>query len=445
MSVSIPWTEKYRPRRLIEVVGNKKAITELITWLKSWEKGTPKKKAVLLYGPPGTGKTTLVHVIASEFEYELIELNASDIRRSAELDRIITRAISIGSLFGRRGRIIFFDEIDGMSGTEDRGGLSKIAEIIGISRVPIIMAANDPWDPKFRTLRDMSLLIRLNRLNRNEIMRVLSRICMREGIKADPAALRLIAEFSEGDLRSAINDLQAIAQGRKMLTVEDVKGVLSRRNREHDAFTVLKLLFSAKTAEQAKAILSQSSLDYDMLFQWIHENLPYQYRDPEELWQAYEALAKADIYFGRIKRTQNWSLLSYAIDMMTAGVAIARKHPYHFVKYRFPQRILLLSRTREARRLRELVCERIAKQIHVSKRYASVEMIPLLKVIFCSNPKIGAKIAKALELNEDMINIITGDRRITKEILKITSQLEREERRESLKSSRRRPSSPLFM
>ena len=438
MSVNVPWAEKYRPRRLVEIVGNKKAISTLMTWLKSWEKGIPNKRAVLLYGPPGVGKTTLVHVIANELGYELIELNASDIRRAEELERVIARALNTSSLFGTKGRIIFFDEIDGMSGTEDQGGLAKIVDIIERTRIPVIMAANDPWDPKFRTLRNLSLVIRLNRLRVHEVMRILGRICMSEGIKADPAALKAIATMAEGDLRSAINDLQAVAQGRKFLTLEDVQG-LGRRIREYDVFTVLKMLFSARTAEEAKAVLSRSAIGYDMLIQWIHENLPYQYKDPEELWKAYDALSRADVYFGRIRRTQNWSLLSYALDLVTAGVAMARKHPYHFVKYQFPKRLLMLSRAKSARQLREAICKRIARQIHVSKRYANAEIIPLLKVIFEANPMMGAKIAKALDLNKDMIDLITGDERCTKAILKNMRQIEEEK-----EEGERKPFSPLF-
>ncbi len=417
MSLRIPWAEKYRPKRLNEIIGNRRAALELYRWVLQWTKGIPDKKAALLYGPPGTGKTTAVYAVANELGYEVIEMNASDLRRAQDIDRVIARAVSVGSLFGAKGRIILLDEIDGMSGTEDRGGLSEILRVIEVTRVPIVMTANDPWDPKYRPLRDVSVLIRFNRVNKNIVTKILQNICMKEGIKADLSALRLIAELSEGDVRSAINDLQAIAEGRKVVTVEDVKALIAKRYREYDAFTVLKLLFSSRTSEQARAVLSQSSLDYNDLKEWIHENLPYQYSDPEELAEAYDALAKADVYLGRIVKSQDWGLLSYAIDMMTAGVAMARRHPYHFVKYKFPSRMLILSKTKEVRQIRDRVLERIARKAHISKRGAATEYLPFLRVIFRANPKMAAGIAKWLELNEEMIEYVAGDKSIAKKIV----------------------------
>ncbi len=421
MSRVLPWVEKYRPRRLSDLVGHEQAIRQVLAWLNSWRKGAPEKKALFLYGPPGVGKTTLVHVLAREKGYELIELNASDLRRASDIRRVVSTALNTGSLFGAKGKIIFFDEVDGMSDVADKGGLDEILKIIKESRIPVILAANDPWSPKLKPLRDISLMVRLNRLRTSDVVKILKRICEKEGIKADPAALRLLAEKNEGDLRSAINDLQAIAEGRKIITVDDVKYV-TKRYREYDPFTILSKLFNATRAEEAKALISQSMLSYDELILWIHENIPYYYRDPEEIAKAYEALSKADVYMGRIIKSGNWKLLSYVIDFMTAGVALAKKRiTRKFVRFQFPQKLVLMARSKEFRRIRDAIASRIAAAIHESRRYVLSELIFYLRAIFQLNPKQGALIAKKLGFNRDMVRYVAGDPNIAKQVIKYMS------------------------
>ncbi|HDD33595.1 MAG TPA: AAA family ATPase, partial [Thermofilaceae archaeon] len=99
----VPWVEKYRPRRIDDVVGNPKAKKAFVAWLNKWLAGRPDKKAALLYGPPGCGKTSLVHAAAIQLNLELVEANASDVRTSEALRRRIFRAATEGSLFRARG------------------------------------------------------------------------------------------------------------------------------------------------------------------------------------------------------------------------------------------------------------------------------------------------------------------------------------------------------
>lgn len=401
-----PWVEKHKPRRIEEIVGNDQAIAQFIGWLNLWGKGAPAKRAILLYGPPGCGKTLLVEVAAQELGYELIEMNASDLRTAEAIQKVVgASAAGFGSLFGARGKIIFLDEVDGVSGAEDKGGLAAIMKIIGDTKVPLVLAANDPWDPKLRPLRDLCEMVRFYRVRTPSLIAYLRKVCRVEGVKADEEALRIIAEGAEGDVRSAVNDLQALAQGLKELRATDVSW-LAVRDRGYGAFDLLKMLFSAKTCMEAKKVLDSSMLDYDMLLQWIHENLPLQYEDPEELAAAYEAMSRADVFLGRTRRTQEWGLLSYALDQMTAGVALARKGRYRFIKYQFPSRITLLSQTKARRENINLICAAVAKKCHISIRGAKTEYLPYIKFIFENNVEIAAKLAKWLELDEDMVKLL---------------------------------------
>ena len=78
------WVENYRPTNPNMVIGNEETRLNFITWLKNWNN---KSKPSLILGPPGTGKTTLVHAVAKDFGYEVLELNASDVRTKTKLEK----------------------------------------------------------------------------------------------------------------------------------------------------------------------------------------------------------------------------------------------------------------------------------------------------------------------------------------------------------------------
>ena len=71
------WSEKYRPQNISDMIGNEEARAALVEWFGKWKKGT---KPILLVGPPGIGKTTIANLAAKQFNYDMIGLNASDVR-----------------------------------------------------------------------------------------------------------------------------------------------------------------------------------------------------------------------------------------------------------------------------------------------------------------------------------------------------------------------------
>lgn len=410
MDKRTPWIVKYRPKHIDEVVDQDHAKKEILEWLNNWP--NVDKKALLLYGPAGTGKTSLIEAIANDLGYELIELNASDNRRKEDIDRIVVKAITTRSLISSSKKIILLDEIDGIATKEDAGGVEAVIKLIESTSIPIIAIANDPWDQKLRPLRELCKLIQFKKLTKTNMREHLFKICSNEGIECDKEAIEYIIDRSEGDLRAAINDLEAVSIGKTRITLNDVKILLRPRDKEHDPFETLRTLFSANYVWQAKSVLNQSQIDHEQLKLWLEENIPNQFQNIEDIVRAYDALSRADIYLGRIIRSGDWDLLTYAIELMTAGVSFAAKvsprDKYRWVKYSFPQRLILMNKAKEVRSTLEDLSKLIASRLHISSSTAKSCVIPLLRVIFITNPQQAAKIAINIGLSEKMVEILGG-------------------------------------
>lgn len=405
-----PWTIKYKPKSLKEVVGNKEAIQKFVEWIKSWDGGVPEKRAAFLYGPPGVGKTVTVEALANDFKMELVEKNASDYRTEEAVRRFAGLASQYGSLFGAR-RIILFDELDGLTGTADKGGVKAMIDVIKAAQCPIVLIANNAFDPRFTALRNYCLLIEFKKPTVAEVLKHLKAICLKEGIEAEENALKFIAQRSEGDIRSAVTDLQALAQGKKRLTYDDVSW-LGYRDRQENIFTVLRMIMYGKTCEGAKRAVNMADVDVDMLFEWIYENVPNHLTDPHDLAMAMDALSMADVYRGRIKKTQDWGFIRYVIDFMTAGVAMARMNTKTsgWTPFRFPERIQALSKSKEERGVQLEIGKKIKRKCHISATRASKEILPYLRIIFKNNAEMAAGIAKWLDLTPEMVEYIVEDR-----------------------------------
>jgi replication factor C large subunit len=375
------WVEKYRPEKLSEVVGNPKTTHRLLEWVKEFKAGKAKKKALLLYGPPGSGKTSAAYAISRELGYDIVETNASDVRTKDRVERIVGFASNLGSLDPKmEGKIILVDEVDGIHGRSDFGGLSAVKNIITRSREPVILLANNPWSlpPDFRVLCE---LLEFKRIDRRSILRVLKEIGAKEGVSGEERALNIISSNANGDLRSAINDFQSLGQGGK-ISVSDVSS-LFMRDSELTIFKALAQIFKTDSCDRAREATRESEEDPETMLNWLVENVPLEYEDPEDLAMAYSYLSRADIFLGRIKRRQDWRLLGYATDLMSCGVAVSKKKRYEkFVKYQYPRIFAMLARSRMRRNLVASIASKISKRCHVSTRVAAREFVPMLETLF---------------------------------------------------------------
>ncbi len=408
-------------------MGNRSVAAGLLSWIKAWSSGMKvKEKAALLVGPAGCGKTSSVYAVGSELEYEIKEMNASDTRNKEAMETIAKHSALEGSLTTgtRVKRLLLIDEVDGVHGREDRGGLSELIKIIRDSRVPIICTANDPWNPKLRSLRSYCKILKFRRLGSPSIKKVLKHICEMEGVKITENALDEIAENCGGDLRAAINDLEMICVGRKLVAIGDTK-ILSSRDKVKDIFQTLKELFSAKTLKEAVFSTKGLDMDHRMFFNWIYENAHLHAESPKELAELYESVAMADVFWCRILRKQNWKLLTYFYDYLTRSVWASKSARYKWKRYQFPSLISALAKSKAERRIKNQLGMKLGRIFHVSSKTAVKDIVPYLReIIGNSDVEKVAEFVYPLRLDEEELNFLAG--RKTKKILNAVEKIAKE-------------------
>ncbi|MBI2565324.1 replication factor C large subunit [Candidatus Woesearchaeota archaeon] len=394
--MSLPFSEKYRPEESSKIP-QPTAVAQLKQFLHSFN--NQKKKGIILYGPSGTGKTSAVHAIAKELKLELIEVNASDVRNTASLKEKLGNALQQISLFNS-GKIILVDEVDGVSGSEDRGGVSTLAMLLENSKYPIIMTANDPWDKKFSTLRNKCTLINFAGLDYRTITNILKEICAKESINYEEEDLKIIARRAGGDLRAALNDVQSIAS--QCVLKKEFIEIIDQRNKNESILQSLAKIF--KTTDPSVAV---SAFDYvdetpETLLLWIDENLPKEYKG-KELIDAYDMLSKANVYLGRIKKRQHWRFLTYFNTLITAGVAVVKREKSKgFVRYAPTTRILKIWKANMKNACKKSLAEKLSNFMHCSKKKI-IREIPMIKNIAKNNKKFLTKLEEELELDEKEI------------------------------------------
>lgn len=426
----LDWTERYRPNTLDKIIGNDKAVIELRKWAADWNKGKPKHKAVILSGKAGIGKTSCAIALAKDFGWTIIELNTSDARNAKKIKSVATTG-AVNETFSDDGefissnkggrKLIILDEADNLyeriknssnsnNDLSDRGGKKAIVDTVKITNQPMILIVNDYYGlikGSGESLKKYCKLIKFYNPYSNLIFNLLKKICLKEGINVDLNVLKNISDRCKGDVRSAINDLQSICMNKKQID-STALSVLGYRDREKDIFSSLREIFKTKNVKEIRENLMNLDLDPKLLMLWINENLPKEYIDKNDLANGYDMLSKADMFFGRTFKNQNYKLWSYACDLMNGGVATAKSHNYPNNRYNFPTYLRRRKSNKNKSDLRKTIVKKISKNCHNSGYKTKDQFFNYFIHMFRNNTYFAINMKDKFDFTEPEIKYLLG-------------------------------------
>ncbi len=318
------------------------------------------------------------------------------------------------------------------SDTSDRGGFGAIARLLRSTRQPLLLTVNDErvltrYSAVFRTA---ALRIRFYPLREPEMASQLTTVAREQRLDVGPEAIAAIVRRANGDLRAALNDLDAIGplpRGPAQLSA------LGTRDTSADFAALTEEVLSASRYYRSVEVQDRLDATPDDLLPWIEENIPFFAPDPAHRSRAFDRLASADRALTRARRHRIWGLWSYASELMTGGVGLAIRDAPGRVPggAQFPRFLGEMGRSRATRAVRESVVGKAGARLHLSRAKSRESVLPFLESVFAvdatgraaEEPELARRIVRELDLTREEIAYLT-DTEVDAEVVHALSDRE---------------------
>ena len=359
--IQMMWSEKYRPQNIFDMVGNEDARKQFVEWFGKWKKGT---KPLLLIGPPGIGKTTLCFIAGKQFGYDMISLNASDVRNKKNIQEILTPILGNQTVLGEP--MIFIDEVDGIHGRSDFGGVEALINILKEPTVPIVLAGNYDSSDKMKKIKKVVKTLQINPLSPRFLKLYLNMILEKENAKINPGRLIKLITDSKGDIRSMINSAQALVTGFEPNTEKSFESL----NVEDG----LNAFFKSQSLDEARVVLFSLRIDPREKINAFYSSIITSNLSSKKMSKALEVISEADLLYGKIMKTQNWRLLRYLDSILLS--LYEKDSSARYTKYNLSWP--LLNRLRWDGSKIKAIGSTLSKKLHVSNSTFATFFFPYM-------------------------------------------------------------------
>ncbi len=382
--------EELRPQEFKDVFLIRPDREKIEKWANSWQEGTPIKKGIILSGPPGYGKTSIAYALSRTMNWEIIEINSSEVRTEEFIKKTVGLFARYGDLFSFEktqgpNKVALIDEADHIyergskGGTGETGGYKAISEILKETKIPIIITMNEYEE--FKRKRSSSVNSILSYCETVEIKKIFERkggleyknilstladriidYAQRNGYRPERSIITEIISSDIPDIRAAINDCEAYIYSKSLNP-----SATDSRDSTTIIFDTLRLIFHGDEYSKVKNVINESDTAPEQLILWISQNIPTQSRNFSSIIEAMEYLSEIDLTDRRAHRFLYFRMMAYLSDLEALMWTKIEAKRGVFIPFRFSNYLTMMSKSKKNRGTKMKVARSLSEILHMSR------------------------------------------------------------------------------